>query len=195
MFRDVTEKVIKKNQTSSVSVEEEPQSQVSDISQSSSKDLPYSKPIQFHNTTPILNSITPSSSDLATSYFFGAYLLDDTSRGHLDCLPHLLSNASADSPLSEIVISLGLAGLSTANKAPELMASASSKYLSTIRSIRATLGDSSVAGLDQTLMTVLLLELFEEVRSYFPLFKRYSAWPLHRDYSRCDRYEGYHRRK
>jgi hypothetical protein len=108
-------------------------------------------------------NLSISAQDQAPCFFFGHYVLEDSpvSNGYFDHLPKLYSNSPAGSALSNIVISLGMAGLSIDKAIPQIMTPARSKYAEALRTVGDALNDPREAKADQTLMTVMLLALYE----------------------------------
>jgi hypothetical protein len=150
IFLDVTEKVIKKNQTSSASIKDKSHTHSHSGSQVEVQVSIFGQRWPFNapetGSVPASNHHPPPVDFYAICYFCNTYLLHDTSQCYTDSLPNLLSDAPADTPLYKIVASQSLAGLSATNEIPTLVASASWKWLSTLKAIRANLGDEIFAG-------------------------------------------------
>jgi hypothetical protein len=91
---------------------------------------------------------------------FNDYIPDDTSRP----LRKLYSEAPSDSALSNIITAIRVAGLSEVTEQPRLMTTANAKYAEALASIHSALRDAEKAKADETLLVVLLLGLYEEVR-------------------------------
>lgn len=121
---------------------------------------------QDRNAFTILN-LSISAQDQAPCFFFGHYVLEDSpiSNGYFNHLPKLYSNSPMGSALTNIVTSLGMACLSIDQAIPQIMTSARLKYAEALRMVGDTLNDPREAKADQTLMTVMLLALYEVCRS------------------------------
>jgi hypothetical protein len=101
--------------------------------------------------------------DLAIAFFFTHYLTvnSPSDKAHLDFLPSMCSALLMDSPLPSAIVSVGMAGLANKKKAPEIMIAARRKYTSALSLTMAALSKTASATTDQTLITVILLGLYE----------------------------------
>jgi hypothetical protein len=110
-------------------------------------------------------SLIPSWGDQATSFVFANYVSEDnesaSSRGLLDYLPALYRRAPPEGILADAVIALGLVGIANANRDSTLLSKAILKYGATAQVISARLENVELAKRDDTLISVLLLGLFE----------------------------------
>ena len=111
----------------------------------------------------ISNSLSVSPEDQAACFFFSNYVLRVTQsrRGYMSYLPELYESRSSESPLAQMVVSLGMAGLANVRNAPEAKAVSTYKYASALHSVNALLRDPVRATDDETLILVLLLSLYE----------------------------------
>jgi hypothetical protein len=100
----------------------------------------------------------------ATCYFFQNYFLEDF-KGFYSCLPCVYNARPIGSALGEIIISLGMAGMSDFKKDAKLMIDANIKYMSALHNISAALRDKEEAKTDQILTSVMLLGLYEVCHS------------------------------
>jgi hypothetical protein len=107
--------------------------------------------------------LSPSLEDQATCFFFHNYVFTELASpyDHFACLPILYSQAREMKALSGIMMSIGAAGISNISKDPDLMRAAQEIYSSTLQHTQSLLADSSQIQKDQTLLTVLLLALYE----------------------------------
>lgn len=115
-----------------------------------------------------LASIPPSLYDSlesqATCFFFKNYVWEDSqySRSYFDYLPGIfVAQEPVNAALQNVIISLGLVGLSNARRTLDIMISAKEKYTLAIRATNSALRDVDEAKCDQTLITVMLLGLYE----------------------------------
>ncbi|MCJ1357609.1 MAG: hypothetical protein MMC33_007605 [Icmadophila ericetorum] len=117
----------------------------------------------------------------ARCFFLSNYVVDDVAyTSHYDCLPRLQSrNSKEDVALSQIIYGLGLLGLSNAKQNPELATLSYARYVSAIRLVNAALRDPSKVKSDETLVSVLLLSLYENTASLRPDCLR--SWIIHTD--------------
>jgi hypothetical protein len=73
----------------------------------------------------------------------------------------MYAQAQEDDALRKAVKSVSMAGLSTTIKNPQLMLAAKESYISALRLANIALSSRAKSSDDQTLMTVLLLGLYE----------------------------------
>ena len=113
--------------------------------------------------SPILPSFSFSLEDQAVCHFFTNYVYNKstTRRGHFEFLPGIFAKNDPDSPVVEIMTSLGMSGLSNVQRAPEAKAISTQKYAAALRGVNTLLRDPERATEDETLITVLLLGLYE----------------------------------
>lgn len=112
---------------------------------------------QVHNQIDIRNPST-SIDDQSTCFFFN-YLGHSNTR--LPVLPTVYEQSTPSSPLVTIVTSIGMAALANRVKSPEMVLAARQKQTSVLRAINFALQDREAARADSTLITVLLLGVFE----------------------------------
>ena len=95
--------------------------------------------------------------------FFQNYVLGgkDLFKGHIDYLSDIYSGEEVGSGLADSVASLGMVGLANFWKAPNIMSNAVIKYNSAMRTISSQLRDVEQAKSDQTLISILLMGLYE----------------------------------
>ena len=82
-------------------------------------------------------------------------------KGHVDYLSDIYSTEEIGSGLADSVTSLGMVGLANFWKAPNIMSNAVIKYNSAMRTISSQLRNVEEAKSDQTLISILLLGLYE----------------------------------
>jgi hypothetical protein len=118
-----------------------------------------------YNLDPVLNpsSVSCALQDQATSFFFKTYVRAKSpfSRGQLDFLPFMYGQVQEDDTLRRVVKSIGMAGISTVIGNPQLMIVAKDNYVSALRLTNIALSSPATSFNDQTLITVLLLWLYE----------------------------------
>jgi hypothetical protein len=102
----------------------------------------------------------------AARFFFGDFVLQQSSspRSIYDLLPRLYGQTPPNSALSNVVAALGIACLATAMNFPELMMKANMRYAISLKRTNSALRDPAEAKADETLLVVMLLGLYEEVR-------------------------------
>ncbi|KAF2871548.1 hypothetical protein BDV95DRAFT_572258 [Massariosphaeria phaeospora] len=101
--------------------------------------------------------------DLAVNFFMTNYVSDPLT-SQFDYLPAIFfrgSSSSSYSELQQIVKAVGLAGYAQATQHHELINSAMKSYVNAIRQVNLILSDPKAAGHDSTLITVMLLAMFE----------------------------------
>ena len=113
-------------------------------------------------TTP-LRILSLPLEDQATYYFFYNFVSQDPAslQSYSHVMPTVYRQSSSFNALPNIIEAIGLAGVSNVKQAPQLMAAAGVKYAKALRAITASIQDSKEASTDQTLITVMLLGLFE----------------------------------
>jgi hypothetical protein len=99
----------------------------------------------------------------AVCFFFSNYVLEPSnqSRSVYDYLPGFYNNESERSSMSCAVAALGLAGLSYRRSEPCLLDAAKSMYSSALHLTNEALRNPATAQADATLISVLLLGLYE----------------------------------
>ena len=115
-----------------------------------------------------LASIPPSLYDSletqAICFFFKNYVWEDSQypKSYFEYLPSIFNaKEPVNAALQNVVISLGLVGLSNTRHTLDVMISAKEKYTIAIRATNSALRDADGAKCDQTLITVMLLGLYE----------------------------------
>ena len=105
--------------------------------------------------------------DHAASFFFDNYVLEPskTCMSVYEFLPALYSRNIGKNALHCIVTALGLAGLSHHSKEEQLMADARTWYTSALHMTNNALRDPSTMKADQTLISVILLGVYEVSRA------------------------------
>ena len=81
--------------------------------------------------------------------------------GNYQYLSTIYVNQLVGMPLRQVVAAIGLAGLANFWKAPNIMAQANNAYLTALRLVNASLGNIEEAKSDQTVVTIMLLGLYE----------------------------------
>jgi hypothetical protein len=81
--------------------------------------------------------------------------------GNYQYLSTIYANQPVGMPLRQVVAAIGLAGLATFWKAPNIMAQANNAYLTALRLVNTSLGNIEEAKSDQTVVSIMLLGLYE----------------------------------
>ena len=164
MFRDQSDDITAKFQTSKAGKPSRKQTR-SPVVANSKRSLTVKPQSNYDlcRSLPV-NPFFPAEAQ-ASCFFFSRYILNNADstlrRGYLNFLPDICAKEPTGSALSNIVTSLGLACLSNQRKDPGTMTVAVSKYTEALRLINAALMDPTQAKSDQTLISVMLLSLFE----------------------------------
>lgn len=118
-------------------------------------------PIEFPILSPFIGGT--SAEDQATCFFFQNYILggNDLSKGNFDYLSDIYGSEEIGSGLADSVAALGMVGLANFWRAPNIMRNANVKYHSALRTVSSQLMDVEQAKSDQTLISIMLLGLFE----------------------------------
>lgn len=114
-----------------------------------------------------------------SGFFFHHYVTEDLTSptSYANYLPALYNHESAYSALSDIISAIGMAGISNMQTDSKTMAWARRKQSDVLRSLNTSLQNPKTAKLDATLMTVMLLGLFELVTCASP--QSLKAWTSH----------------
>ncbi|TAQ91109.1 hypothetical protein B7494_g534 [Chlorociboria aeruginascens] len=131
------------------------------IPASRNSSTPEDSSVQPTNDLNFLFDLSTSAEEQATSFFFRNYVLDDKATKHFEYLLDVYSNEIIGNALSETIMALGMAGLSNFWRDPKIMVNAQCKYNSALRLISSRLRDIEEAKADQTLISVMLLGLYE----------------------------------
>ncbi|KAF1937188.1 hypothetical protein EJ02DRAFT_386174 [Clathrospora elynae] len=118
--------------------------------------------IQFESTPPSMSHIftlTPSMVDIAITNFMSSYIPGS----HYDYLPWMYGLASQESALSSTVQATAMAYLSQELCQSDLMGIARRTYAKALRETNEALAHPSTASSNSTLVSVLLLGLFESL--------------------------------
>lgn len=109
------------------------------------------------------SNLEVSAEQQAVCFFFSNYVMEPSKPGKIvyDCLPTFYNQESGKSPLSCATAALGLAGLSYRRSEPRLLSAAKSTYSSALHLTNEALRNPVTAVTDATLISVLLLGLYE----------------------------------
>ena len=107
----------------------------------------------------ISNPLQQPLQDVAINHFLGSYVQGS----HFEYLPQIYTNASLATPLAASSCASAIASLSRELREPEIMKVARQFYGRALKMINAALQSPQDAPLDGTLVSVLLLGLFETV--------------------------------
>ena len=164
MFRDETRKVVRKAKAKEIERNASPEEEaLTKPSQPCSDRSPKVYSPQG-DIGLVMRNPSPPIEDGAISFFFhrDASAPRTFSRGFLDILPAIYQKElNSRGPLPEIITAIGLAGFSNLQGAPDVMLAARVKHTAALRDVNAALHDPARAKADSTLMTVMLLGLFE----------------------------------
>lgn len=164
MFRDETRKVVRKAKAKEMERNASPEEDTL-----TKPSQPYSdRSLKVYSPQGdielIMRNPSPPIEDSAISFFFrhDASVPRSFSRGFLDILPAIYQKElNSHGPLPEIITAISLAGISNLQGAPDVMIAARMKHTAALRVVNAALQDPASAKADSTLMTVMLLGLFE----------------------------------
>lgn len=164
VFRDETKKVVRKAKAAktqdrgSSSAMTTPNKGVNLFESSTmAADVAVDLTTQAQNQIAIRN-LSTSIDDQSTCFFFNHF---SHSNARLNFLPAVYGQLTPSSPLVKIVTSIGMAALANRVESPELVFAARQKQTSVLRAINFALQDREEARTDSTLVTVLLLGIFE----------------------------------
>jgi hypothetical protein len=132
------------------------------------------------NLGEVANSITPTYSlpptldERSKAYF---YTNSSMWLRNFDLLGSLYSQSNTDQYLLASMSAVGLAGLSNAIRAPELMLRAQKDYVTALRLTNLALRSPTCVKKDSTLLSVMILSIFETITGTDT--KSLSAWTKH----------------
>jgi hypothetical protein len=108
-------------------------------------------------------NVTQSLKELSMAFYWTNYVLPNptSTNGYLDYLSILYSKRPTSAALSEVITSLGMAGISNLRKSSEIMVEARRSYATALRLTNTALADPTQVKTDETLMAVLLLAFYE----------------------------------
>jgi len=173
MFRDESPNMQKKRQREAGQAKTRPNSYLRPAQASkrsvNNNHTTSSLPLIYANSPPrtigSLQSIElgASAEDQAISFFFANYILPDNEYhyGNFQYLSDIYLSQRVGDALTEVVVALGMAGLSNFWKASNIMVSANAKYNSALRLVGLQLNDVNEVKSDQTLVTIMSLSLYE----------------------------------
>jgi hypothetical protein len=110
-------------------------------------------------------TLAPTLEDRATGFFVANYVLgmSGPSRGHLDYLANIARREVLDEGLLCSIKAVGLAGYSHSAHAPSLMKNARYQYMKALQSTNRALRDPESAKKDNTLISIMILTIFETI--------------------------------
>jgi hypothetical protein len=134
-----------------------------DCSRASRRSMDSDTPAASESLSTWWSNVQVSAEQQAVCFFFSNYVLEpsESSKSVYDCLPALYNNESEKSAMSCAVTALGLAGLSYRRGGPCMLSAAKSMYSSALHLTNEALRDPKTAVADATLISVLLLGLYE----------------------------------
>ncbi|KFY82406.1 hypothetical protein V500_10575 [Pseudogymnoascus sp. VKM F-4518 (FW-2643)] len=110
-------------------------------------------------------SLVPTVDERATGLFVANYVyaLNGHTRGHLDYLTDVFKKDNLDEGLNSSMKAVGLAGFAHSTHSPYLIKNARYQYIKAIRHTNAALRDPTAAKKDSTLLTIIILGIFESI--------------------------------
>jgi len=110
-------------------------------------------------------SLAPTIEDRATGFFVTNYVIgaDGPSRGHLDYFADIARSQALGDGLIECVKAVGLAGYAHSVHAPSLLKNARYQYVRALQSTNKALKDPAEVRKDTTLLSIMILGIFETI--------------------------------
>jgi hypothetical protein len=114
-------------------------------------------------STAIAHSLSQPVTELAAQFFFVNYTCNEPplSEGYHAWLTQAYHQDSPDSGLRAAIQAAGMAGISNTSYAPQISAQSKAQYGRALNALKQALINPMQATADITLMTVILLGLFE----------------------------------
>lgn len=127
----------------------------------------------------VLRSVSAPLDFQGSGFFFHHYVSEDLTSpiSYANYLPKVYNHESAYSVLPGIISAIGMAGISNMHMDPGTMLWARQKHSDVLRSLNTSLQNPKTAKSDATLMTVMLLGVFELVTCTTP--QSLKAWTNH----------------
>ena len=174
LFKDVTTNVIRKAKAGEVRAKQaalrsSPQTstpQTPSVTDDDDSDPPEDGIEVVAQASPLQHfSLVPTVDERATGLFVANYVyaLDGHTRGHLDYLTDVFRRDSLDEGLLSSMKAVGLAGFAHSTRSPYLIKNARHQYIKAIQHTNAALRDPTAAKKDATLLTIIILGMFETV--------------------------------
>ncbi|KAL7905178.1 hypothetical protein GGI35DRAFT_461091 [Trichoderma velutinum] len=135
---------------------------------------------QLEERKPLITSaLSVPITDQAVSFFFHNFVLTDpiSGGGHLEYLPVIYDGIARDLALPTAVVAIGMAGIANLRRNRHLLLAANAQYLLAIQLTQAALIDETLRIQDQTLVSILLLALYETIACCSPQSLR--IWSNH----------------
>ena len=111
----------------------------------------------------IYRSPSPKIDNQASCFFFSSYVSNcwGICQPYFDYLPTLYDELSSNNAFSNIIVALGMAGLSKTYRLPGLANLSRNKYALALRSLNAAIQDPEEVKADRTLVAIMLFGLYE----------------------------------
>ena len=174
LFKDVTTKVIRKAKAGEVRAKQAtlrstPQTstpQTPSATDDDDGDPPQEGIEVVAQASPLQHfSLVPTVDERATGLFVANYVyaLNGHTRGHLDYLTDVFKKDNLDEGLNSSMKAVGLAGFAHSTHSPYLIKNARYQYIKAIRHTNAALRDPTAVKKDSTLLTIIILGIFESI--------------------------------
>ncbi|PQE05572.1 hypothetical protein CJF30_00007731 [Rutstroemia sp. NJR-2017a BBW] len=120
-----------------------------------------------------------ASTDRGTTYFINNFVAEESgpSHGHFNYLKEMCRKGGMNETLSAGLSAVGLAALSNKIRSPQLLGEARHHYTITLRRVNAALRSSTEAVKDSTLLSIMVLTVYETVTCTNQLSLK--AWTEH----------------
>ena len=111
----------------------------------------------------VFKSPSPKIDDQASCFFFSSYVSNcwGICQPYFDYLPTLYDELKGNNAFSNIVVALGMAGLSKTYRVPGLANLSRTKYALALRSLNTAIQDPKEVKADRTLVAIMLFGLYE----------------------------------
>lgn len=125
--------------------------------------------------------LNPSIEDQALGFFFSNFILPPSfvPRGQFEYLPGMLHRADTERILQASVTAAGLASFATSTKNTDIMKMAQEQYVTALSLTNKALQSTETAVKDSTLLSVIMLGMFENFR--FENKESIHSWAKHID--------------
>lgn len=169
LFKDVTANVIRKAQAEearskadSRAPSQAPNEALDDSNAESELNL---EVVRLQNSPLACYSLVPTVDERATSFFVANYVVGShgPTRGLLDYVADIYRSQSLDEGLISSMKAVGLAGFAHTTHAPYLIKNARYQYVKAIQHTNTALRSPVEAKKDVTLLTIIILGIFESI--------------------------------
>ncbi|KAF2825578.1 hypothetical protein CC86DRAFT_293941 [Ophiobolus disseminans] len=156
MFHDESKRIVQRNRSRIANHPESHELQ-QDFSKQKSMQVAVAAPVKLTDFV-----LYQPLDDLGISFFMSSYISSDPSVSQLYYLPDFYAKVGYSNPgLQQSITAAGLAGYAKATRQQDLVNTATKHYIAAIRGINAAISDTETAAQDSTLLSIIMVAMFE----------------------------------